>query len=303
MLLAAILMLGLVSLLPAKGEADKVASAIDELPGAFVSTAWLYDNRNALNLRIVQVGGDKFYSRLHIPGAHLLPLGAILDNRKDGPAFLASTERLAAAFGRLGVAPETVVVAYGAAGGMNAARLVWSLAAVGHTRAAVLDGGINQWMTEGRGVVTEIPEVAPVDFKTAPNPGIHADWKEVKQASKEGSGTLLLDTRSAREYEGSILSRTKGHVPGAVHLDWLETLEGRRKPLLKETSALKKLFAQVGLHDANQSVIAYCTVGFRAAHTWLLLRQLGFSKARLYDGSMAAWEKRGLPTVKGASPR
>jgi thiosulfate/3-mercaptopyruvate sulfurtransferase len=46
------------------------------------------------------------------------------------------------------------VVAYDDAGGAFASRLWWLLRWLGHDRVAVLDGGIERWVAEGRPLST-----------------------------------------------------------------------------------------------------------------------------------------------------
>jgi len=41
--------------------------------------------------------------------------------------------------------------------------------------------------------------------------------------------------------------------------------------------------------NASDDVTVYCRSGMRAAHTYLVLRNAGFSRVRLYDGSWQEW--------------
>jgi 3-mercaptopyruvate sulfurtransferase SseA len=50
-------------------------------------------------------------------------------------------------------------------GGMFAGRLWWLLRWLGHDRVAVLDGGIDHWIGEGRAVSTAVPRSAPAVLK------------------------------------------------------------------------------------------------------------------------------------------
>ena len=42
----------------------------------------------------------------------------------------------------------------------------------------------------------------------------------------------------------------------------------------------------------DHEIVAYCRSGMRAAHTYLVLRNAGFERVRLYDGSWQDWSKR-----------
>jgi thiosulfate/3-mercaptopyruvate sulfurtransferase len=41
--------------------------------------------------------------------------------------------------------------------------------------------------------------------------------------------------------------------------------------------------------NASHEVAVYCRSGMRAAHTYVVLRNAGFSRVRLYDGSWQEW--------------
>jgi thiosulfate/3-mercaptopyruvate sulfurtransferase len=84
-----------------------------------------------------------------------------------------------------------------------------------------------------------------------------------------------------------------GRIPGAIPLDWVNNLdaEGRLEPLAE----LEAMYANLGL-DWQREVITYCQGGYRAAHTWLVLRMLGYPRVRNYLGSWGEWGNReGLP--------
>jgi thiosulfate/3-mercaptopyruvate sulfurtransferase len=44
----------------------------------------------------------------------------------------------------------------------------------------------------------------------------------------------------------------------------------------------------------DKEIVTYCRSGARAAHTHLLLRNLGFPRVRNYDGSWLEWSARVL---------
>ena len=97
------------------------------------------------------IPGGPRYLEGHIPGAAFLDLDTELSDLSVPPDVggrhpLPSADRFAAAAGRAGVGPDTLVVAYdeGMTGG--AARLWWLLRHFGHEQAAVLDGGLRTWL-------------------------------------------------------------------------------------------------------------------------------------------------------------
>ncbi|MBF0340396.1 MAG: sulfurtransferase [Magnetococcales bacterium] len=254
-------------------------------------------------LRVVQVGGENYHPRMHVPGAALVSYAEFTTQRDGLPGMRPEPEQLAPLFGRLGIAVDTPVVAYDLAGGTDAARFAWTLATQGHRGGcALLDGGLPVWVQEQRPVESSAPVIHPVIF----TPGEENSW-EVEREDVQGviagrSQARLLDTRTRNEYVGLTLRGPRGHLPGALHMDWMEALISRQDPRLQPRESLLARLAALGLKDPQQEVILYCETSHRAAHTWVLLRHLGWRKVRLYDGSMAEWRMYDLPVTAGDSP-
>ena len=276
---------------------------VEETAAHFVDGAWLEAHLRDPGLRIIQVGGDTYFARQHIPGALLLPYAQLVETREQVPGLRPGPETLAALFGSCGIAVDTRVVAYDLSGGMDASRLVWTLATLGNDRGLVLDGGLSAWFREERPMTGAVPGVAPVVFTPRPNPEWEADLEQVFQATEPGAAVQLVDTRTANEYQGLVVRGPRGHLAGAVHFDWIGALIDRNDPRLRDRDTLRAMLGAAGVDDPGREIILYCETAHRAAQTWLLLRSLGFSRVRLYDGSMAEWRALDLPVVPGNSPR
>ncbi|MBF0611873.1 MAG: sulfurtransferase [Magnetococcales bacterium] len=274
-----------------------------QLPGYFVSTEWLVNHLADEQLRIVQVGGDGFYFQSHIPGAVLLPNNELVTTRDGVPGMRPEPGQMAFVFGRLGIGNRTKVVAYDASGGMDAARLIWTLHSLGHQQGAVLDGGFPIWLKEERVVTNRVSQPEPATFIPQAIPEFEVNWHQVEAISENKQPGILLDTRTWREYVGITLGSPRGHIGGAVHMDWIDSLVSPKEPLLKPLPELEAMLAQVGLTDKRQQVVVYCQTAHRASQTWILLRHLGYTNVRLYDGSIAEWRMLDLPQVMGESPR
>jgi len=275
-----------------------------ELPGFYVDCAWLAQNINHPDLRIIQVGGDKFYRQIHLSGAVMISYDDFTSKLDGVPGMRPDSEVLAALFGRLGITPSTKVVAYDVGGGQDAGRLIWTLATMGHHTGAVLDGGIATWYQEKRELVAIVPEIAAVEFVANHEDYWRVDLEEMQGVlAGDGNGALLLDVRSSKEYLGFEGTGPKGHIAGARHFDWVETLSGPNDARLLPRERLQEMFAARGVEDPEQEVIIYCQTAHRAAQTWALLRNMGFHKVRMYDGSIAEWGfRQNLPLVVGDQP-
>ena len=153
-----------------------------------VSTDWLQQRLDDSQLRVVDMRGHVIpaseppphyfnhrdaWSQSHIPGAVFVDwVHEITDPADPCHAPVAGPARYQDFARRIGISANTRVVAYDDADGMFAARLWWTLLYYGHRRVAVLDGGWDKWIAEGRPVTDAQPAVAPGDFVARPDEGI-----------------------------------------------------------------------------------------------------------------------------------
>ncbi|MEO5350195.1 MAG: sulfurtransferase [Magnetococcus sp. YQC-3] len=278
-------------------------SVVNPFPALFVDTEWLASRLPSPEFSILQVGGERYYPQFHIPGAVLLSYSDLVTIREGVPGMRADVAVLADRFGRAGITLERPVLVYDTGGGMDAARAVWTLSYLGHTAVAILDGGFGLWYRENRTMSYEPPPVQAQTFLPRPDPEWEATAAQVLAVARSEGGARLLDTRTPNEYLGLTQREPRGHIAGARLFNWADALRESNDPRLKERDVLMALLAAAGCADPHQEVILYCETAHRASHTWLLLRHLGFTRVRLYDGSMAEWRLLGYPLVAGGEPR
>ena len=150
---------------------------------------------------LVDVSSPDNYHRGHIPGAVHLPPGILQHGGPPAPGRLPPEERLNEIFSYLGLAPERHVVAYDDEGGGWAARLLWTLEAIGHRDYSYLNGGIHAWRREGLPVETEPnqPESRPVEVQVGQGP--IAEVEDILPRL-EDPDFAIWDARSPEEYLG-----------------------------------------------------------------------------------------------------
>lgn len=268
-----------------------------------VSTAWLAEHLADANLRVVDIRGHVLpateppphyfnhyadYLVSHIPNAVFIDwVHEITDPADPRHAQIAPPERFAAAMSRAGIGDQTFVVTYDDAGGMFAARLWWALNYYGHSQVAVLDGGWQKWIAEGRPVSAEIPSIAPMVFTPRPDPAWYRNSAQVLAALN--TPIRLVDMRSPEEFRGEASRAVrKGHIPSAVNQPRRELL-GEDGALLPP-EALREKFAALGVTDETEEVIFYCNAGVSASFGLLALRAAGIkARAAVYDGSWKDW--------------
>jgi thiosulfate/3-mercaptopyruvate sulfurtransferase len=243
------------------------------------------------------------YLKSHLPGAvHVdwsRDIAAPPPSSGHPKYMLSAPSDFAATMGRLGIGDDTFVVGYDAEGGHHAARLWLALRRYGHDGMAVMEGGIQKWVREGRPVEPGEVSVKPLTFTPRPREGVIATKEDVLGGVRRGD-PWLLDVRRDSEYTG-VEARAKhgGHVPGAVNVLWRDAL--RDDWTLKDPDALEQLYIDAGF-GPETSTITYCQAGVRAAFTHLVLTALGHDDVRTYDGSWEEWGNRDdVPIVVGRS--
>jgi thiosulfate/3-mercaptopyruvate sulfurtransferase len=255
-----------------------------------IDAAALAAQRSARDVRIVDMADEVAdYRRGHIPGAvHL----TVEDARVPVPGRgyrLPNVDEAARLFGKLGLTPATRVVVYDDADGLNAAWLFYVLEALGHTRVAILDGGIAAWRRGGQPLTTDTPTIAPTTYRPVPRSErvTTAEW--IRDHLNDKS-VALVDVRSSAEYTGAKgHARRGGHIPGAVNLEWRQNLrpDGTFKPL----DELRAMYTAAGV-TPDKTVVTYCQTHHRGAHSYFVLRLLGYPRVVGYDRSWAEWGNR-----------
>lgn len=236
--------------------------------------------------------GAQAYAQGHLPGALQADLNRDLADMHvvgRGRHPLPDSDAFAATLGRWGIGPQTQVVVYdGGDGSMAAARAWWLLRLIGHTRVAVLDGGVAAWQAAGLPLTTDVPEVAPLPaYPGRFDPDQIASVDEVAARVKHAPG-WLLDARAGERFRGEVepLDPVAGHVPGAVNRPFaLNVHDGRLRPPGELQAALRPL---IGTHDPRQ-VVLMCGSGVTACHLLLAMEVAGLHGARIYPDSWSGW--------------
>lgn len=236
--------------------------------------------------------GVQAYAQGHLPGALHADLNrdlSDLSKQGQGRHPLPDSDAFAARVGQWGIGPDTQVVVYDAGdGSMAAARAWWLLRLLGHTRVAVLDGGLAAWQAAGQPVTSDMPQVVALP----PYPGTFdrgqvASVEEVAAGLKHAPG-WLLDARAGERFRGEVepLDPVAGHVPGAVNRPFaLNVADGRLRPADDLRAALEPL---LGTTDPAQ-VVLMCGSGVTACHLLLAMEVAGLQGAKVYAGSWSGW--------------
>lgn len=248
----------------------------------------------------VAVPGREGFERAHIPGADFLDIqGEFSDQSTKLRFMMAPVAQMEAAFGRHGVGPGARVVLYSAGNMWMSTRFWWMLRALGFD-AAVLDGGLDKWLAEGRpteaGPAKGYP---PATFRAVPAAGMFID-RAGMLARLHRPGTVIVNALGDDLHKGVGPSRygRPGRIPGSVQVfaGTLVDPETKRFTTLEDAAAK---FAAKGV-TRDKHVVCYCGGGISATIDLFLLHQLGYDDIALYDASMGEWARdAALPIETG----
>jgi len=235
------------------------------------------------------------YEAGHIPGAAFVDLDRDL-SRPGGPGRhpLPDEEAFARVLSRLGVEPETHVVAYDQRDSSVAARLWFMLRAFGHPRVSLLDGGLDGWVAAGFPLSREEPRIDP-----APIGRLHLDRSRIADTDEVRRRVApVLDARAPERYRGETepIDPKAGHIPGARNAPFSRNLDAAGRFLPRDE--LRRLYEGYG-----PDVIVSCGSGVTACHLAVARELAGLPPARLYVGSWSGWiEDPGRPIAVGPEP-
>ncbi len=295
-----------------------------QVPGPLVDTTWVSNNLNKITVldlradlksytskpvykkskksgkkKLVKVGG-------HIPGATLVNYKKIrttveIDGKKV-LKMLPDKSVFEKVMQQSGLDKDsTIVIVTKGQSNLDmtmAARLYWQLKYYGHDNMAILNGGMAQWILDGRKIVFDNSKPGKGNWvATAERKHMLATTGDVQKAVGNKS-VQLVDNRPIDLYLGTWKKSyvySKGHIPGAK--TWpnsVLTTHGTPARFLptKEVQALTK---GLGI-DTGKPTITYCNSGHLAAGGWFVMHEvLGNKNVKLYDGSMHEWTLRKQP--------
>ena len=273
------------------------------MPSPLVTTDWLQDNLNNERLLLVDASmvnvvgkAPIVYDRpVFIPGSYKIDLEGTLCDTGSSQIHAFPTEvQFTEEARRLGITPESLVVLYDNQGIYSAPRAWWILRAMGLKQVCVLDGGLPQWLAEGRDTVS-----APVSEAATPgsvvgklDQGLVRDSAYVFQ-HLEDERVLVIDARSQARFLAQAPEPRPGvrggHIPNSLNLPFTEVLEGYR---FKPASQLASMFAHLApsLQPSNGHQLVFsCGSGITACIVLLAAELAEYNRLSLYDGSWADW--------------
>jgi thiosulfate/3-mercaptopyruvate sulfurtransferase len=279
------------------------------MTNALVSTEWLAERLGQPNIRIADASWylptanrnpRAEYEAGHIPDAVFFDIDAISDRKTTLPHMMPDAAAFASHMRKLGIGDADTVIFYDGAGVYSAPRALWMMRAMGHTKAAVLDGGLPKWKREGRAIDIAPPGPGSRHFTPRPNTSIVRNY-DAMRANVDSRAEQVLDARSPTRFRGEEQEPRPGvkpgHMPGAINVYYADVVAA--DGTMRKPDELRALFAERGA-DLNKPIVTSCGSGVTAAILSLALDLAGARKTALYDGSWSEWGAReGAPIATG----
>lgn len=237
---------------------------------------------------IVDLSSPATYVQYHIPGAVFLNYEWIVRIEHPRMGLLPTEEQLNNVLSSLGLTPDMHVVAYDDEGGGRASRFLWTLDVAGHKHFSLLNGGLQGWANHGNEVTSTI--TYPVSASYA----VKLDFAPVATRQfildhLSDDAVVILDARNPAEYNGiKVFAQRGGHIPGAVNIEWTEAMDKQHDMRLKPESELRQMLESNGI-TKDKTVVMHCQTHHRSAHTYIMLKSLGYKKIKGYPGSWSDW--------------
>ncbi|TAH49744.1 MAG: sulfurtransferase [Chloroflexota bacterium] len=264
-------------------------------PEKLVETEWIAEHLNDPKIRIVESDEDVLlYDVGHIPGA--VKIDWVADLNDPVKRDYIDRARFEALLSKAGIHQDTRVIFYGDKNNWWACYALWVFELFGFTNTAIMNGGRQKWIDEGRELSKELPSYSPSNYRAADRDDhtIRAFRDDILEHIEKD--LPLVDVRSPQEYSGELLhmpgypqegALRGGHIPGAKSIPWAKNVTA--DATFKSVEDLNALYEPQGV-SPDRDIIAYCRIGERSSLSWFVLTYLlGYPNVRNYDGSWTEW--------------
>lgn len=251
-------------------------------------------------VRIVDLSRESIYQQVHLPNAIHISPKQLVQHNDEITGLLPSANALQQLISQLNLSSQHWVMVYDDEGGAWASRLLWTLHCVGFERVSLINGGIYACIANDLALTSEMSRLQAVDEL------YQIDLSQLKQvriaydellallqdtSQDRSSAVQIWDCRSIEEFIGEKrMARRAGHMPTAVHLDWLALFDKQNQFKLYPLNELQQKLTQAGL-DLTQPLVVYCQSHHRSSLAYFVARLLQCS-VRAYDGAWSEWGNR-----------
>ena len=257
------------------------------MKNTIVSAKWLYEHLHDPNLIVLEARLDPNQIKdTQIVGSRLFDIkNTFSDTSNPLPNTFPSAEQFTVECQKLGINKDSFIVVYDTTGIYSSPRVWWMFNTMGHSKIAVLDGGLPEWKKQGYPTETPKESSYPIgDFKAHFNTEAIKNKDQILEncTSKEA---VLIDARSPERFHATIeetrVGIRNGHIPGSRNVPFDSLLENGK---YKSTAALTAIF------DLNDQALYFtCGSGITACILLLATELISDNPKAVYDGSWTEW--------------
>jgi len=253
-------------------------------PAIYVDLEHVEPLKSSENVVFVDIRTPDRYAAGHIPGAINIPRDQIETPVVSGAiGETKSPEELQVVLSKAGLKYDDRIIVYGEkdegplapTSGRYAAKIYVSLNELGFEKVHVLDGGVTAWKGELSKEATVLP---PSDLKLTKVKPVIVDKSYVQQALGN-ENTFVLDARGSNGFDD-------GHIKGSYNVPI--GLFSDANTLTGSVDTLVARLDELGVKKDSE-IITTCGWGWAASDLLAVLRDLGYSNIKLYDGSWTEW--------------
>jgi len=232
--------------------------------------------------------GKADYDAGHIPGAGYFDLQKDFSVADSPYRFtLPPAQETAAAFARHGVSDGKRVVLYSRKNLQWATRFWWMLRWLGFDNVAILDGGYDKWVADGRMTSTSQCKYEAGQLSISLRPELFVG-KDVVQSAIGAEEVCTINALAADLHRGENPRYGRpGRIPGSANVP-ATTLFNPETIELLPIDTIAQTFTGIGA-DPTKRIIVYCGGGIAATLDAFLLHELGYRDIAVYDNSMSEW--------------
>ena len=154
---------------------------------------------------------------------------------------------------------------------------------------AILEGGIERWVAEGRpltGEPSSVPEASAFLVRDG--------WERARSTRADvlaatSSQTCVVDALTEDSFDGTGVKYGPrgGHIAGAVNVPFRSLIDAETAGFV-DADRMRARLDQAGLFD-QPAVITYCGGAIAATVDAFCLALCGYRQVSVYDGSLMEW--------------
>lgn len=262
-----------------------------------ITSTWLAEHFNDEKLVIVDaymanvVGKEPLVYEAFscLPNARKLDVEVEFCDHTSAQTHALPTEaQFTQAIQKLGINSDSIVVLYDNQGIYSAPRAWWTFKVMGFEHVYVLDGGLPQWLKEGRETASEYTTTSILGNAIAKTvKGLACDSDEV--LSVINTDVAILDARGEMRFLGEAPEPREGvrsgHIPSSKNIPFSILLDNYT---YQDEETLRAIFAE-RVPSVDTKTYFSCGSGITACILILAAVSIGYKEVVLYDGSWADW--------------